>query len=835
MAGRIKMGLVLLALVCAEGAWTNDVTMLKGRVLGGDGTGGVWLGVVGKDPEAANWTFVEHKYFDVPAPPGKRVSLVVIAKDRVPLVISLPAGGERRDIELRLARGLTLEGTVRSEDGDPLRGVSISVAQSEATVRDTLEREGFAVSLQESRIEVALTDGSRVEVPPFARPRWQTNRHGTFRIGGLETGRYFLDATAKDYVPVHRRDITVRESAVDATELVLFKGFFVAGQVVDQDGAPATGAEVRADWLQPTVEPYHNRGELVHREVRRRTTARTGDDGSFRLGPFETGPKIEILATSPELGSSTRQEVFAPYEGLVLALRQVVVRGRVADADTGELIESFLLRAHRNGRTHSTRHADGFFEVQVHPDTDSLHIEAPGRFPRFMRLFSGKGGEHDFGEVALEGERSITGRIRNARSGEPVAEALVRRAWQHYDDVFLRVFTANWFGSRGAETRADGTFVLGDLPTHADRLEIFMRGERHRFVDLPPDVTHLEIELAMDVVISGSLRLPDGTPADGIVMLRGSDGYDSQQEVGEDGAFRWDGLEGGEYRLRAESDWGVVESRTVVVENGESVHDLQLVVEPGGRVSGLIAGLLRTEEVIVSFWDEDGRMVLQRKLGNGAYSLQGVPEVTTVNARTTADRVLARMVHLNDQKEAQMHLDFSGSSRLTGTVRAGGRPLAGIDLSVVPEDRSRPTAFVTTSELGQYAVQGISDGLHSVRTQTGYSFKVYVAQDATLDLELPQISLSGTVRDKRTSQPLASGWVRLTRVDAPSGLRPVALGVQIDRDGEFRFEGLAKGDYVARISHRDFADVSRSLHITGSETVEFQLEPTQGEGRASAP
>ena len=835
MAGRIKMALMVLALVGANGSWTSDAPTLKGRVLGGDGTGGVWLGVVGGDPEAANWTLIEGEYFEVPAPPGERASLVAMAKDRVPLVVSLPAGEQRRHVELRLAQGLALEGTARSDDGNLLRGAAIRISRGNAIVPDVL---GIAVPLKKAKIEVVLADGSRVEVPPFARPRWETNRHGAFRIGGLETGRHFLEATAEGYVPALLKDVTVREGAVNAAELVLFKGFLVVGQVVDGDGAPVAGAEVRADWMQPTAEPHRDWGELVHREVRRHTTGRTGDDGSFRLGPFEAGPKVEVFATSPELGSSKRLEVFAPYDGLVLALRRDVVRGRVVDAATGEPVESFQLRAHRNGRTHSTRHADGHFEVQVDPDTDSLHIEAPGRFAWFTRLFTGKGGVHDLGEVALERERSITGRVRNAKSGEPIAGASVRRAWQHYDDAPLRVFTANWFGSHGAETRTDGTFVLGYLPTHADRLEVVGFGHQPwfvRFVDLPRDVTHLEIEVALDTVIAGSLGLPDGTPARGIVKLRGSEGYLLKQEVGADGTFRWDGLEGGEYRLTAESDAGAVESRAVVVGNGESVKDLRLVVEPGGRVSGLIAGLMRTEHVMVSFRDADGRIVLQREYGNGSYS-QGIPEVATVTARTTADRVLGRMLHLDDQREARVDLDFSGSSRLTGTVRAGGRLLAGIELVVVPEDRSRPIAYATTSELGHYAVYGISDGPHSVRTRTGHSFDVHVAHHATLDLDLPPISLSGTVRDSRTGRGVAGGWVRLERVDAPADSRPVVLRVRIAGDGVFRFEGLARGEYVARVSHPDFGDVSRRIHIAGPEAVEFHLKSADGGGAGpSAP
>lgn len=844
--GPIKVALVVLALVGADASRATDVPLLKGRVLGGEGTSGVWLGVVAEDAETATWTFVECEQFEVPAPLHEQVTLVAIAKDRVPFVVSLPQDLQRRHVDVDLQHGLSLEGTVRSEEGNLLQGVEIRVVPDNAVVQEALAREGIQISLNDAKTELSLSDGRQVEIPPFVRPKWETNRRGVFLIGGLESRRHLLEASAEGYVSEIPRGVGVHAGDVGkAIEVVLSKGFSVAGRVVDGNGAPVAGAEVRGDWLQPKSEPSLDRGERVQSVIRRRAAERTAGDGSFQLGPFEAGPKIEIVAISGESGSSRRRQVFAPYDGLTLELRRAVVRGLVVDAVTGEPIDSFELRAHRNGRTRSTRHADGRFEVNVDPDTDSIDIEAPGRFPWCTQLVT-SGGVQDLGEIALERARSITGRIRYLRSGEPIAGALVRRAWQHYENAALRVYTANSFGPRcSAETLADGTFVLGDLPKNADRLEVRVSDRPVRFVDLPQDVTHLDIELAYDSVIAGLLVLPDGLPANGIVRLWASGGYRSEREVGEDGEFRWDDLEGGEYRLTGESNEGVVVSRIVAVGNGESVDDIRLAIVPGGRVSGLITGLLRTEQVTVTLWDQNGRMVLRRDFGNGAYSLQGAPETATLTARTNerrtplpgtlvsgtpiADRALVRMVRLDELGEAQLALDFSGSSRLMGTVRADGRPAEGIDLAVVPDDKLRPTAYATTGERGRYSVQGLSEGLHSVRTRGGHSFQVYVAHDATLDIELPAVSVSGTVRDSPTGNPVPGGWARLERVNAPPGLRTVAVASRIDGDGHFRFEGLARGVYVVHILHGDFADASRRIRVTGSETIGFHLMPADVE------
>ena len=841
--GLVAVVLVVLALSGADRSRENDMSVLKGRIPGAERAGGVWLGVVGEDAETGNWVLVEHEEFSITVPTGP-VTLVALAKERVPLVVTLGRQEQRGLVELDLQRGLSLEGTVRSADGNVLQGVEIGIIPSKAIVQGELGRLGVVVSLDDAKTELALADGRRVSIPPFVWPKSKTNRHGVFRIEGLEAGPHELEASSEGYVSERISGVEVRRDHDTSIDIVLARGFFVVGHVVDGNGVSVADAEVRGDWLQPKAEPYRDGSELVHRVIRRRAAGRTANDGSFRLGPFEAGPRLEVVAISREAGSSKRMEVFAPYEGLVLELRRDMVRGRVVDAATGEPISGFEVRAHRDGRTRATRHADGYFEVQVDPDTDSIDIEAPGRFPWFARLGSG-GGATDLGRIALERARSITGRVRYSRSGDPIAGALVSRAWQHYEDAFLRVYTANLFGNRGARTAADGTFVLGDLPNDADRLEVRVRDRPIRFVDLPPDVYHLEIELAFDSAIAGSLGMPDGTPVEGIVRLWTSEGHLSERKVAADGAFQWDGLEGGDYRLTAESDAGVVGSRTVTVADGGSAEEIRLVVEPGGRLWGTINGLFPTEHVTVTLWDRHGATILRRDFGNAAYSLQGVPQTTTVTARTNerrsplpgvlvrgtpiADRALVRRVRLDEHGEAQLDLDFTGRSRLTGTVRSGERPLGGIDLAVVPEDRSRPTAYATTGEQGRFAVQGISGGLHSVQTRSGHSFEVYVVHDATLDIELPSVSLSGTMRNARTGQPVGGGWLKLERINAPGGSRTVEIAVRIDVTGRFRFEGLVSGEYVAHVSHRDFADISQRVSITGSETVEFHMVPADVE------
>lgn len=512
------------------------------------------------------------------------------------------------------------------------------------------------------------------------------------------------------------------------------------------------------------------------------------------------------------------------------------MHGRVTDGATGEPLKSFRI-THKPQyqyfqEAHATRLGDGRFEMPVVPETRLVRIEAPGRFPWVDRLFTGAGGEYDLGEIGLEMARSITGRVRDATSGVPVPGLIVRRSARQYHDEYLRMYAANHHGATGAKTDRHGTFVLGGLPPGADLLEVVAEpgGAVGRTVELPAGVAHIEIALGFDGVISGTLTLPDGTPVAGTVRLweqtRGSWTEELTGTVGKDGAFAWFGIGDGEYRVTAQSDVGFVPepSRTFSLGDGAPVEDVHFVVETGGRVLGTLGGLPRGELARVEVVDRRGKFIRERVLGNGSFEVAGIPDRGWVVARTSDGRFVRRLVLLDDEDLAQINFDFSGDAELAGSVSAGGRPLAGMRLAVVPKDERRPTAQATTSETGRYAVQDLSDGPYSVRTGTGYSFDVHVVRNATLNIELPSVSLSGRVEAQETARPVGGGMASLVGTDPADSPRP--LGTPIASDGTFRFDGLRAGEYVVRISHRDFADVSRRVRVSSDEMVEFRLRPS---------
>ena len=775
----------MLALAVGCAASGAEAPTVEGSVSGQEADHAVWLGVFGDDPAAAEWFEIEGTTFEVPLPASERATLLAVSRGRAPLAVQVSRSSGRR-VELRLSPGLELAGTVQSEDGGALPGATIRIAAA--------DDEGF-------------------EVPPFAAPSWESGRGGAFRAGGLRPGPHTVEASAEGHMPLVLDDVQIRDDGANQVALELIPAAFVEGRVVDADGAPAAGVEVETAYSG--------------------LTARTRDDGSFRIGPFKTGLTSYLRARSPELGSTPFHEVVAPHRGLALRLGRHVLRGRVVDATSGGPVERFRVTVFLGGRgevvdnikrrkrpdSTSIEAADGSFEIPVEAVAYSIVVDAPGRFPWSAPLVLGSGGEYDLGELALERGRSIAGRVVDRLSGAPVADAWVS-FWPGAGRPHAFVPLVR---SAPTKTDEDGAFLLGGLPAGTARVAVSTRDYPSKYVEVRPDVAYLDVEIGAGATIAGSFALPDGTPVAGLISLYYLDGGTLDGKPARDGTFRWDGLGDGEYRLTPRSKAGRMTGRTVEIRDGESVEGIRFTVDPGGTLSGAVAGLRSGEAATITVASEDGRTVRRSSFGNGAYVLRGVPKDAATAAATSFGRTLARRVRLDERGEASADWDFSARGRLAGTVTAGGRPLAGLVLTVLPADPSLPRVRTDTSDLGGYEALGLSEGPHFVRTLAGHTLQVYVGRDTAFDIELPANSLSGTVRRERTGEPLGGGAVRLRRVGAPVGSGHGPVNAKVTSDGSFRFAGLPEGEYAVRVTQRNFETASRRVWVVGVERVDILL------------
>ena len=792
-----------LAIMCTNAESTRT---LRGSVEGGQEGESVWIGVFGDEMAEGIWTQAIGASFEVALPLGEPATLLVVTKNRVPRTVPV-TDGSPATVALRLAPGLTLAGTVRSEDGARLEDVQVFVQPVEST---------------------------GPIVPPRVAPIWHSDQHGEFRVGGLHPGHYMVTLTAEGQVPLTLKGVQVREGAANQIDAELLTGHFILGRVVDNAGDPVAGVDVVADTRIWNRSP---------------TTTKTGNDGSYRLGPLPLGERVSVFAQSPGLGSTLHHDdILAPREGLVLVFRRHVVLGRMLDATTGVPVRKFRLTVLCQGDdwVHEVEADDGRFRLPLDGGAHSFIAQAPGYPPWFTSLVPPETEEYDLGEIALVPGRSLSGRVVDADTGKPIRGAWINRILPSRAHGVWAMWSANYTGApKPAVTGDDGIFTLHDLPMDV-RVGAYAEGYAARDVRLPPGASHLDFELDAVVprpvvVIAGSIVRVDGTPVAGSVNLfRAADvafasvGYSSdsidQIYAHESGEFRFEeiGLPDGLYVLVAGSNAGVVAQRTVEIKANQSVEDVQLIVKEGGWLRISLAGLLAAEGgARVTIRDKEARTVFNSVLGNGTHRVSGVPEKAVVVATASVggqSRWFMRKIRLGDEAEVATHFDFTARSRLTGTVTAGGRPLTSLELRVVPANPSAPTALSRTNHQGNYDLYGLTDGRHMMRTRAGHSFEVHVAQDTQFDIELSTVSLAGVVRYARTGQPI---WAADVRLKARDGYFDLAA---TQPDGTFRFDGLAAGEHVLSVSEPGFESLSRNLWIAGDEVVELDLVEHAGVG-----
>lgn len=794
------------AINAADGEVAESLTV---RFLDLEDVDDVWIGVVGDDPDEANWTLSKSQEIELALPNSEHTMLLVLAKDRQAKVVKLSRNTETKPIEIRLSRGFTMSGTIRSEDGRPLSNAQVTVAPAQI--------EG-------------------VEIPSYAKPSWMSLQGGEFSIGGLSNSRYRVEATADGYVPYQLDDVSLRDGHTKSFEIELPVGNFVTGHVVDQYGTLVQEANIRTYWAERRHAVVEHRGVIRgklsrdHGHHKRNGEVKTDERGAFRVGPVEAGTIVNIHTGSKGAGISWDNDVVAPYENLILRFRhhQERVRGAVLDANTGEPVESFTLTTYSgSGAARSEnpiRADDGKFDVTIRAATHSVSVEATGYAPWLGRLYPAKSRENDIGEIHLQHARSVRGQVRDATTGEPIAGVSIKRSDRQFNDLHLKKVFSNWFTQwPGVKSDVRGNYEIGGISPNSYQLVVSQSKVGRQLVSLPADITHFDIHLSVDSIIAGVLSLPDETPAQGHVRLTGQ-GISRVQNSVADGSFRFEHLSPGTYRFNAHLDNGALSRQEFVVAPEERLENIQLEVEPGWQVSGQVMGLVGPEIVHVSVQNEKGKTVHDYEFGNGPYILRGVPRKASILSQTSTNRFLARRVNFSGNEEFKLDLDYRGTSQLTGVVTTAGLPVGGIELVAFPRNRKSPGATAKTTETGQYSMKGLLNGQHLVRTLTGHSFKIDVTGHSVLDMELPPVSLTGVVRASTTGTPVRSGAAGLRRNNSADGDSVPTQYAQILNDGRFEFEGLLSGSYTLRISHPEFDSFSQRVQIDGTESIEVLLE-----------
>jgi hypothetical protein len=339
----------------------------------------------------------------------------------------LRAGGA--PIDIVLAEGLRVRGTVRDWGGEPLARVWVGLQSQRNVYTYTDEHGGYQLQL-----------GSHP---------------------GAATLRFYLQGYEEELLALRTTDReTHRASDLDATLRALEDAATVSGLVRTERGHPVAGT---------TLSLSSQAGE--------RYQVVSGEDGSFSVSvKIGAGYYLHVVPPAPFLDYAER-DIRVTEDGVSLeivldSLGTGRLTGRMIDSEQ-DPIPNFRIWLVSAGATRSavpiTSDAEGYFELAEAP-AGALTFDTRSS-PRFTvsGILLLADGEADVRLVLDSGDHELEGRVLDDR-GDPVGGAAVSLSWSHDRG---RTHSAS---KRGTRTDGKGVFRFTQLGPGKHLLEVHASG-----------------------------------------------------------------------------------------------------------------------------------------------------------------------------------------------------------------------------------------------------------------------------------------------------------------------------------------------------------------------
>ncbi len=389
---------------------------------------------------------------------------------------------------------------------------AFSNAVGRTTVRVTAPADGVVIRLEaRARVTVLVHEGRAAIVAATVTVtnsadrtalNSETGPDGVATISGLESGSYQVAVQAEDYRDAPPLKITLIEGQHFKADVQLDHGLSVSGVVVDERGAPVSGAELRSEpWIShPTMN----------------------SKGEFTLSSLD--PEVAYrLEASTALEYSQPQTFKGPQSLIkVVMLPRLRTSGRVLDAVTDAPVTHFEV----DGTQVDT--VDGRFSAPLRGNGEGnavISIRAEGYDE--LNWQGTWEASRDMGTVKLKKATVVEGTVRDV-GGNPVSGARVQ-----CDNSGDEVTSAG-----------DGTFRLSLSLSMPDTVLKAQRGQNRgsapMAVGRPTDIVLKPATHVNGKVVDGL-----GRPVSGMVTLRdASSDQELDAEAALDGTFAIDAAQG---------------------------------------------------------------------------------------------------------------------------------------------------------------------------------------------------------------------------------------------------------------------------------------------------
>ncbi|HEX6085238.1 MAG TPA: carboxypeptidase regulatory-like domain-containing protein [Thermoanaerobaculia bacterium] len=636
---------------------------------------------------------------------------------------------------------------------------------------------------------------------------------------------------------MYQADATVSAGQPTSRDVNLQQLARVTGVVVDEEGRPVAAAKV-------TSEAASDQMSMRMVMFRDTGSATTGSDGRFTLRMRgDSDQKLRAAKKGlPETKSdSVRLQPGERKSGIVLTMPSgVAVSGRVLDSEGKPLsgvavtttetpaggdrmmMRRFVFTGPTTDDEDVVRTAsDGTFTIRLKEGTYDFSFRREGFAPKAVRAqnVTARGTSQPI-ETRLDPAAEISGRVTRGGAGVP--------------DVLVSVFAES---VASTVTGPDGSFILGGLPAGSARVSF-------RKEDALINETRALTAPARDV----NVELPLGGTIRGRVVEKGSSkpitafqaGVSASRSGGgmmmmappllksfnsEDGSFTLENVPSGGMNLIANAT-GYSSSRlNVDVQEGKTVSDIVLELEPGVRLTGRVTGPTGSglADATVSVQPSPtGSFAMTGSLrrtttdANGDYVLDGLdPGDETIMVSHPKYNDTSKNVTLKG-REAKLDVQLEGGQTITGiVVTDSGAPVAEAEVEAFSAGGGRSSARTNAS--GQFEMEGMRAG----------RYRFTASKSGFLEGRVDDLEISAGSPVRITLKTGGSIYGRVTGV-SESDMANVTVTARsargsssaaVDPQGNYRLDGAPTGtvSVSAAVQPRDFA----GRRTSAAQTVEI--------------
>lgn len=730
---------------------------------------------------------------------------------------------------------------VLAEAGRPSSLVLV-LAPTRPAMGRVVDADGQAVAGAEVRLRAAaaLSDPAVSKSPaaaPGEQPAALSDVRGRFAVAAIPALTLDVEVVRPGYARGLVRNFKVPPSAgvVDLGTIALRPASRIEGVVVDPAERPITGANV---YTAVELPPAPQMAEQLTDEA---PAATSGADGRFAVADQPRGLPVNLLVSArgflPQTVRGVKPPTTSPLRvrlrrSVDLAVRvlspertpiagaSVTVDVRAATVTSAGV--PFGPEVVKDGSTGT----DGRVELTGLPQgRGALAVSAVGFVAIDGLAIALPQAAKTEETVVLARGATLEGRVTTT-AGDPVADVHV---------------TA---GSAGCFSDADGFFGTDGVPLGQLTVQAFHPDypRLRRKLEIEEGTNHVELVFPAGTTVRGRVVDAARAPVAGASAIlepeRRGGGPSYQARADDAGGFTLEPVTAGHYRLEASAD-GYVTTQLQQPVNvaAEPVEGLEIVLEAGAAVSGNLLGLTREElsRVAVHGRHESGESAVGQVDASGRYALRHLAAGGwLIEASLTDEPRQARArVLLSPGGEETRDLRFGGLT-LSGRVVYREEPLVDAVVAVrgqrLAVERSTTTDYEGVFRFADLEADTYWLGLKKADELLAHNEMIDLTVDRDVLIRLERRTVTGTVKDAASEEPIAAAGVALRHLPGSDGLEFVIAGGS-DKSGAFRLERVPPGRYRLTASHAGYGAAEREIEVPDAgdpPAVELSLQPTAG-------